>query len=323
MNRLKTEFDGLILKNPLMPASGPLTGDFEKMEFIQEQGVGAVVTKTISVKAAKVPRPCIYGDRNHIMNSELWSEFVMEKWTEEILPEFMKIKKAPLIVSMGYTKEDMEILVPKLDKFADAFEVSTHYVGKDLSVISNTVKAIRSNTKKPLYMKISPHIPEPVKFAEAVRDAGATGVAAINSLGPTMNINISKRSLEYCGESGFVWTSGPVIRNLALGIIYTIKKALPEFTVIGTGGVQNADDVLQFLLAGASGVQMLSGALLKGKDLYSRIINDLPSTLDKYKFKDIREVYETGLSINTVYEPTVTVLDEDKCTHCKLCERIC
>ncbi|HPJ22988.1 MAG TPA: 4Fe-4S binding protein [Clostridia bacterium] len=323
MNRLKTEFDGLILDNPLMPASGPLTGDLEKMKFIQEQGVGAVVTKTISVKAARVPRPCIYGDRSHVMNSELWSEFPMEKWTDEILPEFMKIKTKPLIVSMGYTREDMEILVPRLDAFADAFEVSTHYVGKDLSVISNTVRAIRSNTKKPIYMKISPHIPEPVKFAEAVREAGATGVAAINSLGPTMNINISKRSLEYCGESGFVWTSGPVIRNLALGIVYTIKKALPDFTVIGTGGVQNADDILQFLLAGASGVQMLSGALLKGKDLYSKIIKELPAVLDKYGFSDVKEVYDTGLSIETVYEPTATVLDEDKCTHCRLCERIC
>jgi len=323
MNRLRTEFDGLVLKNPLMPASGPLTGDLEKMEFIQDQGVGAVVTKTISIKAAEVPRPCIYGGKNHIMNSELWSEYPMEKWTDEILPEFMKIKKSPLVVSMGYTREDMEVLVPKLDAFADAFEVSTHYVGKDLSVISNTVKTIRENTEKPVYMKISPHIPEPVKFAEAVREAGATGVAAINSLGPTMNIDLMNRSMTYCGESGFVWTSGPVIRNLALGIVYTIKKELPDFTVIGTGGIQDASDVLQFLLAGADAVQMLSGALLKGKNLYSRIIKNLPAVLSKYGFESVEEVKETGLSKRVVFEPHVTVLDEEKCTHCRLCERIC
>lgn len=323
MCKLKTDFDGLSLVNPLMPASGPLTGDLEKLTFIQNEGVGAVVTKTISVKAAKVPRPCIYGGKNHIMNSELWSEFPMEKWTDEFLPEFMKIKKSPLVVSMGYTKEDMEILVPRLDEFADAYEVSTHYVGKDLSVIADTVKTIRSNTKKPVYMKISPHIPEPVDFAKAVRDAGATGVVAINSLGPTMNINVQKRSLEYCGESGFVWTSGPVIRNLALGIIYTIKKALPDFTVIGTGGVQSAEDVLMFLLAGASGVQMLSGALLRGKNLYSKIINDLPAALDKFGFTDINEVYKSQLAVDVKYDPVAAKLDEDECTHCKLCEKIC
>lgn len=323
MNGLEVEFDGLKLKNPLMPASGPLTGDLDKLKFIQDQGVGAVVTKTISIEAARVPRPCIYGDRNHIMNSELWSEYPMEKWTDEILPEFMKIKKSPLIISMGYTKKDMEVLVPGLDEFADAFEISTHYVGKDLSVIADTVKTIRDNTKKPVYMKISPHIPDPVGFAEAVREAGATGVAAINSLGPTMNIDIKKRALTYCSESGFVWTSGPVIRNLALGIIYTIKKALPDFTVIGTGGVSDADDVIRFLLAGASGVQMLSSALLKGKDLYSGIIEKMQEALEKYNFENMKQIYETPLSVDVKYDPSVPVLDEDKCTHCRLCEKIC
>ena len=83
MGKLETKFDGLILSNPLMPASGPLTGDLEKLDFMQGQGVGAVVTKTISVKAAKVPRPCIYGGKNYIQNSELWSEYPMEKWIDE------------------------------------------------------------------------------------------------------------------------------------------------------------------------------------------------------------------------------------------------
>jgi dihydroorotate dehydrogenase (fumarate) len=323
MNRLETKFDGLVLKNPLMPASGPLTGDYEKLEFIQEQGVGAVVTKTISIKAAKVPRPCIYGGKSHVQNSELWSEYHMDKWTGEILPGFMNIKKSPLVVSVGYTADDMKVLVPALDKFADAFEVSTHYVGKNLDLIANTVKIIREFTEKPLYMKISPHIPNPVEFAKAVKDAGATGVAAINSLGPTMNIDIHSRTVNYGGESGFSWTSGPVIKNLALAIVYIIKSALPDFTVIGTGGIQSADDVLEFLLAGADAVQMLSGALLKGKTLYSKIINELPKALDNHGFKSIEGVKESEIEIKSGYLPKVPVLDEEKCTHCRLCEKIC
>ncbi len=323
MNKMKTKFDNLVLANPMMPASGPLTGDFEKLEFMQNQGVGAVVTKTISIKAAKVPRPCIYGGRNYIQNSELWSEFPLEKWTGEILPEYMKIKKSPLVVSVGYTADDMKVLIPVLDKFADAFEVSTHYVGKNLDVIAKTVKTIRESTDKPVYMKISPHIPEPIEFAKAVRNAGATGVAAINSLGPTMNIDIASCTVNYGGESGFSWTSGPVIKNLALGIVYTIKSALPDLTVIGTGGIQSAGDVLEFLLAGADAVQMLSGALLKGKTLYSRIIKELPAALEKYGFESIEQVKTAGLSIKSGYEPKVPVIDEDKCTHCRLCERIC
>lgn len=320
---LKISFDGLTFSNPLMPASGPIVGDSDKLLFLQNEGVGGLVTKTISTKDPHIPRPCIYGDKNFVMNSELWSEHSYERWITEFLPELQKKKDRPLIISVGYTKEDMEFLIPRLDQFADAFEVSTHYVGRDLSVISNTVKTIRSHTKKPIYMKISPHIPSPVDFAKAVRDAGANGLVAINSLGPTMLIDVKDRQIKYAPESGFVWTSGPVIKNLALATVYTIKQAMPNFTVIGVGGIINSEDVLEFLLAGADGVQMLSGALLRGKDLYKKIINDLPKTLEKYGFKSIEEVINTPLKNPVTYTPRVPTLIEDKCTRCNLCVRVC
>ena len=117
---LMTKLDHFMLDNPLMPASGPLTGDLPKLLFIRDQSVGAMVTKTISRTGAVVPRPCIYGDRYTIMNSELWSEFPMEKWLTEILPAYDK-KDKPLIISAGYTKEDMDCLIPLLDPYADAF----------------------------------------------------------------------------------------------------------------------------------------------------------------------------------------------------------
>jgi len=141
---LTTKFDGLTLKNPLMPAAGPLVGDTEKMLFMKDAGCGAVVSKTISTKDAHIPKPCIYGDREFVMNSELWSEYPKEKWINEFLPDFVAQNDGrPLVISVGYTKEDMETLIPLLDKFADAFEVSTHYVGTDLAVVGETVAAIR------------------------------------------------------------------------------------------------------------------------------------------------------------------------------------
>ncbi|MCF8019166.1 MAG: 4Fe-4S binding protein [Vallitaleaceae bacterium] len=320
--RLDISFDGLTLKNPLMPASGPLVGDLEKLNFIRDEGVGAVVTKTISSKAAVVPRPCIYGDRYFVMNSELWSEHSKEVWLEDILPNYRK-EDAPLIISVGYTKEDMALLIPLLDPYADAFEISTHYVGKDLSVIRETVRTIRAHTTKPIYMKVSPHMDDPVAFARAVREAGASGIAAINSLGPTMKIDLASREIIYGGESGFVWTSGPAIKNLALATVYKIKQAMPDFTVIGVGGVSSAEDVIEFLLAGASGVQMLSAALLRGKDLYSKIIKDLPEALEKYGFSSIEDVTRAGLTKTISYEPVVPSVDTQLCTQCMLCVKIC
>lgn len=320
---LKTSFDGLTFKNPLMPAAGPLNGDLEKLNFLVGQDCGGIVTKTISVELPNIPRPCIYGDKKFIMNSELWSEHHYSKWENEFLPEFMKNKDRPLIVSLGYTKEDMDFLVPRFDPFADAFEISTHYVGTNLDVIKDTVKTIRSHTKKPIYMKISPHIPDPEGFARVIKEAGANGVVAINSLGPTMKIDLNKRSIVYGNDKGFVWTSGPSIMPIALATVYKIKQAQPSLTVIGVGGIETAEDVLMFLMAGASGVQMLSSALLKGKTLYSKIIMNLDKALKKYGFNSIQEVIDTPLTQSLSYKQSLPVLDEDKCIECMLCEKIC
>jgi len=320
---LKVRFDGLELANPLMPASGPLVGDDEKLRFMKDAGCGAIVTKTISTKAPVIPRPCIYGDRDYVMNSELWSEHPLSAWVEDFLPAFMKIKDRPLFVSVGYTEADMEILIPALDGFADAFEVSTHYVGTDLAKIGRTVAAIRARTAKPIYMKISPHLPDAAGFAAAIAENGANGVVAVNSLGPTMKVDLMSRRLLYGNADGYVWTSGPVIKNLALAAVRKIKTAAPALTVIGVGGIQSADDVLEFLASGASAVQMLSGALLRGKDLYAKIIADLPAALLKYGFASIQEVCAVTLATPVSYEPVVPILIPERCTKCQLCVRVC
>ncbi|TDT63661.1 4Fe-4S binding protein [Fonticella tunisiensis] len=321
---LSTNIAGIELKNPLMPASGPLVGSYEKIMAIEKFGVGCMVGKTISIKGAKVPRPCIYGNRDSIMNAELWSEYPFEHWLENILPGLKRDLKIPLILSVGYTKEEMKVLIPALNGYCDAFEVSTHYVGKDLSIIGETVKTITNLTDKPVFMKISPHIPDPVAFARVVRDNGAKGVVAINSLGPAMKIDAGRRRVLIGNEMGVVWTSGPVIKPLALAVVNRIKSSMPDFTVIGTGGIANAEDVVEFLLAGADAVQMLSAAMLKGKDLYEKIIKDLPSVLRRLNFSSVKEVIETPLQRGEVkYNADHPVVDKNRCILCKTCEKVC
>lgn len=322
---LSTKFDGLVLKNPLMPAAGPLVGDAEKMLWLNKvAGCGAIVAKTISTQMAHIPHPCIVGDNNAIYNCELWTEYSKEKWIEEFLPQYVKEKgDTPLIISVGYTKEDMEELIPQLDKFADAFEVSCHYVGTDREKLAEVVRTIRKLTKKPFYMKISPHIPDPAGFAKTIKENGANGVVAINSLGPSMVIDIENRRMLANNDKGFVWMSGPVIKPLALATVYTIKQAEPSLTVIGVGGVASAKDVIEFLLAGANAVGMLSAPMLRGKELYKKIIDDLPKELEKYGFKSVEDVMKTGLNKVTSYEAELPKLIKEKCTHCGLCMRNC
>ena len=319
---LTVEIAGINLENPIMPASGPLVGDYEKIMYIASLGVGGIVTKTISTKAAEVPRPCIYGTRDYVMNSELWSELPPEKWIKDILPKLKKDLKVPLIVSLGYTKEDMDELVPEVEEFADAFEISTHYIGKDVSIIGEIVTTIRKYTEKPIFMKLSPHIPDPVAFTKVVKENGGNGVVAINSLGPTINVDLKTRSALF-GKDGYVWLSGPVIKPLALAMVNMVSQ-VEGITVIGVGGIKSSEDVVEFLLAGAKAVQLLSSALIFGKDIYRRILKTLPETLEKYGFKSIREVVETPLKKkDVIYKPNHPKIDLDKCSFCRICEMVC
>lgn len=321
---LSTCIGGIKLKNPLMPAAGPLVGSYKKMMALYDMGVGCMVTKTISQEGAKVPRPCICGEKGAIMNAELWSEYPLKYWLENILPPLKRDLAIPLVISTGYTKDDMEKIIPHLNDFADAFEISTHYVGKDLRTIEETVKTIKNLTDKPVFMKLSPHIPDWVEFARVSRESGASGVVAVNSLGPVMKIDPAKRSVVMGNDSGELWMSGPVIKPLSLSAVNRIKTSIPDFTVIGTGGIASADDVIEFLLAGADAVQMLSGAMLKGKELYRKIIDDLPERLKKFNFSSVCDVRGTKLKkVDLRFEPCFPLIDDEKCKHCGLCVKIC
>lgn len=321
---LTTRLGTLTLANPLLPASGPLTGDADKLLWMADQGVGALVTKTISAQAAVVPRPCIAGSNVWLRNAELWSEFGPDRWVTEFLPAVKEGTQAPLIVSVGYTEDDLGALVPRIEPWADAFEVSTHYVGSDLGALARTVKTLRALTGKPIFLKVSPHVPDPVAFAQTALDHGATGVAAINSLGPTLAIDLARRSVAWGNTQGEFWTSGPAIKPMALALVRRIRQAVPQCVILGTGGVQSADDVLEFLLAGADAVQMLSAALIKGKDLYAKVLAALPAALQKYGFESVAEVKATGLGPWTPqWTPRVPVVDKGTCTRCGLCEKVC
>ncbi len=120
---LSVKILGLYFENPLGPAAGPIVEGLENMLFFNNNTCGFNVAKTISVEGAIVPKPCIAGTSNTIYNCELWSELHSDVWINEILPTIHKDKKKPLIISAGYKEEDFRYLIPKLDPFADMFNM--------------------------------------------------------------------------------------------------------------------------------------------------------------------------------------------------------
>ncbi|HPE68015.1 MAG TPA: 4Fe-4S binding protein [Thermotogota bacterium] len=315
--------DRLFLENPLMPASGPLVGDARKIRFLAEQGVGGLVSKTISVKPAQVPRPCILAERDRVYNAELWSEYGPEKWEEEFFPGLTDLSQ-PLFVSLGYKEEEIVSLLPRFEKFAAAFELSTHYLGKSLEPIARTVRSASSITSKPVFIKMSPHIPDPVEFAQMVKENGGYGVVAINSLGPAYPLGTFSTNSPLGSDEGFGWVSGPVIKPIALAIIRKVATHV-DIPIIGTGGIASASDVIAFLRAGASAVQMLSAAMLRGKTLYAKILSALPHEMQKHGIEKLQHIRGQALQANTqpLYERRTPRIDNDRCTRCNLCVDNC
>lgn len=321
---LKTKLGNLVLENPFMPASGPLTGTGDKLVALSNYHLGALVTKTISTTLPQLSRPFMRGEKNFIMNVEPWSEYGVDTWEKEFLPQVRRQAQQPLFVSLGYTDSDMRALIPRLDHLADGYEISTHYVGKELAPMRRTIQMLRSLTEKPIYMKISPHFPNPAEFAEMVMEHGGNGVVAINSLGPAMRIDLEKRRVVMGNQNGVAWMSGPAVKPIALALVSTIKRAVPECEVIGVGGVESAKDVVEFLLAGASAVQMLSAALLHGHQLYRKILEDLPGVLEQYHFSSVADVIHTPLQMGGLsYEVAYPHFEQNRCISCGICEKVC
>jgi len=303
-----------------MPASGPLVGTLDNLRFFNDSTTGAVVTKTISVEAARVAKPCIVASKHTVYNTELWSEKPYTAWTEDILPEFMKEKRKPLIVSLGYTAADAEILVPALTEFADFFEVSTHY-GKD--ELRPLVSTIVQHTDKPLFIKLSPHVEDYIGFISEAVKYGARGVVAVNSVGPGTVIDLKRRAVTLGLEGGKSWISGPAIKPIALNRVMNIRRAFPDLPLIATGGVASAEDVLEFILAGADLVQMLSAALINGRRVYDQIIEDLPGAMAGYGIESMESLRKTPLNLEPQGQGGHPVIDHDTCTRCMICVRVC
>jgi dihydroorotate dehydrogenase subfamily 1 len=321
---LKTNLCGLTLENPLMPGSGPLTGDAERMIFTARLGVGALITKTIAPEGANVPRPCICGTKNMIMNSELWSEHGSEEWVKQFIPETCEAVSTPIIVNIGYTADDIAYLLPQMEPYVSGYELIPRYIGNDLEAVGEIVRVARKLTTKPIWVKMNANLADPVGFATVCQQNGAEGVTAITSLGPNMVIDVKQRKTLIGNEQGFVWTSGPAIKPLALATVSMIKDALPDISIIGCGGVETETDILEFLLAGADAVQMLSTAMLKGREIYRKIIKKLPAALEKNGFNSIEEVKQTQLiKGNVAYEPSFPIFDHDLCNQCDICNKNC
>lgn len=289
MATLDQKINGVAFSNPVLTAAGPNVGTLERMIAAIEGGAGGIVTKTVSVKPAKDPRPTISRTPLHgLYNCETWSE----RTYEDFLPEYREIKdrKVPLIVSIGYSPEDMAFLGRVLmeDINPDIIEFSTHYTGKSLDPLLEVARALKKEVTCPVWMKISPQTPEVETLA---REASpyVDGFVAINSLGPVLDFDIERVSPLLGSSYGQGWMSGPAILPIALRMVYQISRAQSK-PVIGVGGIRQGSDAIKFLMAGASLVQICTAALTEGPSIYGKVAREIREWMDSHNFENLQQL---------------------------------
>jgi dihydroorotate dehydrogenase subfamily 1 len=324
MAKLNVQICGLNFLNPILPAAGPPSRDGAMLQAAANGGAGGLVTKTISVKPADVPRPCMAEIRGGFLNTELWSELPKEQWIETEY-ELARATGLPVIVGLGYTADQIRELAPMVKPFADALELSTHYVGNNISPIIDALRAAKTAVDVPVFMKLSPH-PNIQQIAVALEEAGADGLVMINSFGPCLSIDLETGLPLMGSKDGFGWLSGAAIKPLALRCVYDAARVV-KIPIFGVGGVVNGRDAAEMFMAGASAVQVCTEAILRGPTVYGKIAGELGAFLDKHGYKSVDEI--KGLTIRRMAErgaPKATrppVVDMKRCNLCGLCEISC
>ena len=294
---ISTKLGDIELKNPVMTASGTFGYGMEFESVIDLNKLGAIVVKGISLKPMPGnPPPRIVETPAGMLNAIGLANIGIENFLRDKLP-WLKTLDAKTIVNIyghsideygelasalrdvdGVSAIEVNISCPNVDKGGLVF-------GKDPDTSARVTEAVVKNTDKPVVVKLTPNVSDITLLAAAVEQAGADGLSLINTLSG-MAIDIETRKPRLGNISGGL--SGPAIKPVALHMVYQVAKAV-NIPVIGIGGILNAQDALEFLIAGASAVQVGTANFINPRATLD-IIDGIKSYCERKGIKSIKEI---------------------------------
>ncbi len=261
---LSVNLAGIALRNPVMTASGTFGYGEEFAEYVDLHKIGAFITKGLCVKPRSGnPTPRIVETPGGMLNAIGLQNVGIEAFIAKKIP-FIRTVNTPCIVNFfGETAEEYAEMAARLDALPEVagleMNISCPNVrqggiifGTDPACAASIVKACRTATKKPLFVKLSPNVTDIVGMAHACADEGADALSLINTL-IGMAIDLNARRPVLANITGGL--SGPAIKPVALRMVWLVAKAV-KIPVIGIGGIMNATDALEFILAGATAIQV-------------------------------------------------------------------
>jgi len=316
------EIAGIKIENPVMTAAGPTSQSGEVLIGAARGGAGALVSKTVCVRRAEVKHPniaCVQQGSLYrgMVNCETWSEIPWERWVEREY-SIAKGSGLKLIASIGYTAEELSFLGPRVEAAgADGIEFSTHYVSKNPENLREIAKTLRESISVPIFAKISPStedIRETVKAIEPFVD----GIVAINTVGPVLAIDQETNRPLLAERYG--WLSGPPIKPIALRVVSEISEVSKK-PVIGVGGISSGRDAAEFIMCGASAVQVCTAALFRGPKIYGKIAAELEDILKDKGCDSSEDLRRSAMLDGAEMKEKPEIMSN--CTACRLCENAC
>lgn len=301
MSNLAIQLPGLNLKNPIIPASGCFGFGREYSQFYDLSILGSIMMKA----ATGAPRygnqtPRVAETPSGMLNAIGLQNPGVDKIIENEVP-FLAKYDLPLIANIaGSTVEEYEQVAAAFNRtdavHALELNISCPNVkeggvqfGTDPEMAAEVTKRVKAASDKPVYVKLSPNVANIVSMAKAVEAAGADGITMINTL-VGMQIHLPSRRPLLANKTGGL--SGEAIKPVAIRMVYEVYQAV-NIPIIGMGGVSTAEDVLEFLLAGASAVAV-GTANFQNPFVCPEIIEELPSVLAKYGFASVEEAIGKG-----------------------------
>jgi dihydroorotate dehydrogenase (NAD+) catalytic subunit len=261
---LSVNIGPLKLRNPILLASGTVGYGNEISEFLDLSKIGGIVTKSISLKPRKGnPPQRITETPAGMLNAIGLANVGLEEFIKTKIP-FLKNQAAPIICNIAASSIEEYVECTKALENEDAiiaFEINVScpnvkegglQFGNDVSAVGKITEKVREVTKKPLIIKLSPNVSYIHEFARVVKLEGGDAVSAINTLVGTA-FNIFTRKPKIFNINGGL--SGPAIKPVALAKVLEIHRNV-DIPVIGIGGIMNWKDVIEFMIVGASAVQI-------------------------------------------------------------------
>ncbi len=291
---LEVNISGLKLNSPLILASGILGVSYSTMLRLINVGIGAITTKSIGPRPRKgFKNPSIIElYPGTFLNSVGLGNPGIDNFISEI--EEIKSHKIPLIVSVfGDSNETyLDVALKAQNAGADAIEINISCphaeissIGIDKDLTFKITKLLKKNLSVPLFIKLNPNVTNISEIALAAEKGGADGVVAINTLS-ALKIDVNtKRPILSHGSGGL---SGKSIQPIAIKKVYDLYKVL-KIQIIGCGGIDSWQDVVEFFLAGASAVQ-IGTAFYKGTEIITKINHGITQYLKDNGFKSINDI---------------------------------